>query len=68
MKPYFGLGANSALEDVISLSTALDGSNDLPGPALESFSKTRGPEVKLDEAQLTPHYHQQPTVTNNRCS
>ena len=26
VKPYFGLGANSALEDVISLSTALDGS------------------------------------------
>ena len=46
VKPYFGLGANSALEDVIALQRCLDDSPcDAPGPALGAFSAQRGPEA-----------------------
>jgi 2-polyprenyl-6-methoxyphenol hydroxylase-like FAD-dependent oxidoreductase len=47
VKPYFGLGANSALEDVIALQSCLDQSPlDHPASALKHFSKLRGPEAK----------------------
>ena len=47
VKPYFGLGANSALEDVIALQRCLDDSPcDKPGPALEAFSSKRAGEAR----------------------
>ena len=41
VKPYFGLGVNSAFEDVISLRAALDAEPLDPGRALEAFSEAR---------------------------
>mmetsp|Transcript_24897 Transcript_24897/g.49808 ORF Transcript_24897/g.49808 Transcript_24897/m.49808 type:complete len:472 (+) Transcript_24897:332-1747(+) len=47
VKPYFGLGANSALEDVLALQKCLDDSPlDDPSVALKRFSDERAPEAK----------------------
>jgi 2-polyprenyl-6-methoxyphenol hydroxylase-like FAD-dependent oxidoreductase len=45
VKPYFGLGANSALEDVKVLEEAIDASDDIPA-AVHLFSKRRAVESK----------------------
>ena len=45
VKPYFGLGVNSAFEDVDELATALDTRESL-GDALHTYSTRRGPEAK----------------------
>ena len=45
VKPYFGLGANSAFEDVTSLDKCLD-SHDNGADALRAFSRERAPEAK----------------------
>lgn len=45
VKPYFGLGANSALEDVKILGDIIDKTDNL-GEAVESFSNTRSIEAK----------------------
>ena len=45
VKPYFGLGANSALEDVIALRTALDEHPRDTASALASFSEARAGEA-----------------------
>jgi len=45
VKPYFGLGANSALEDVIALSDCVE-KNGLSCEAAEEFSKKRAGEAK----------------------
>jgi len=45
VKPYYGLGANSAMEDVQMLSDALDESNDVPA-AVELFSKRRSGDAE----------------------
>mmetsp|Transcript_27485 Transcript_27485/g.40600 ORF Transcript_27485/g.40600 Transcript_27485/m.40600 type:complete len:604 (+) Transcript_27485:236-2047(+) len=45
VKPYFGLGANSALEDVKILGDIIDQTDSL-GEAVESFSKKRAIEAK----------------------
>lgn len=46
VKPYFGLGANSALEDVKILSTAIDSSNGDLTQAVQIFSDKRAGESK----------------------
>jgi kynurenine 3-monooxygenase len=46
VKPYFGLGVNSALEDVLCLDEALTQSNDDVGKALKLFSDARGKEAR----------------------
>ena len=46
VKPYFGLGANSALEDVIALRTALDAHPNSMEKALASFSEARAGEAE----------------------
>ena len=43
VKPYFGLGANSALEDVKVLEEAIDSTDDIPA-AVHLFSKKRAAE------------------------
>lgn len=45
-QPYFGLGLNAALEDVITLDQCLQDSNDDLGAALPLFSKVRAKEAK----------------------
>ena len=45
VKPYFGLGVNSAFEDVAGLSQAIDTSDALHD-ALNTYSKSRGPEAR----------------------
>ena len=45
VKPYFGLGANSALEDVRVFSQILDTAKDTP-EAVKQFSKMRAGEAK----------------------
>lgn len=45
VKPYFGLGANSALEDVKFLEEAIDATEDIPS-AVHLFSKKRAKESK----------------------
>ena len=45
VKPYFGLGVNSAFEDVTALSRALDEAR-TPARALEAYSRKRAPEAK----------------------
>ena len=45
VKPYFGLGANSAFEDVTSLDKCLD-EHDNGADALKAFSRARAPEAK----------------------
>lgn len=45
VKPYFGLGANSALEDVVALQDALD-THASGLRALEAFAQIRGPEAR----------------------
>merc|ERR1719454_1219022 len=45
VKPYFGLGANSAFEDVTSLQKCLD-SHETGADALKAFSRARAPEAK----------------------
>jgi kynurenine 3-monooxygenase len=45
VKPYFGLGANSALEDVRILGQMLDEHSDLP-TAIRAFSRRRAAESK----------------------
>jgi 2-polyprenyl-6-methoxyphenol hydroxylase-like FAD-dependent oxidoreductase len=44
VKPYFGLGCNSALEDVVYLSEAIDATDNL-SEAVHLFSKQRAPEA-----------------------
>jgi hypothetical protein len=46
VKPYFGLGANSALEDVEEFADHLQANPGYLGPALESFSRQRAPETE----------------------
>jgi len=53
VKPYFGLGANSALEDVVQFSACLDQQADVEsvggagvGAAIAQFSKERAGEAK----------------------
>lgn len=46
VKPYFGLGLNSALEDVVSLNKALDNHNDELGPSLKAYSDERANQAK----------------------
>lgn len=46
VKPYFGLGANSALEDVQILGNCIDKSNTIYD-ALQLFSKKRSKEIKI---------------------
>lgn len=46
VKPYFGLGANSAMEDVRMLSDALDESNDEVSTAVDLFSKRRSGDAE----------------------
>ena len=43
VKPYFGLGANSALEDVTVLEQALNETSSL-SQAVKLYSKNRAPE------------------------
>ncbi|KAL7507468.1 hypothetical protein ACHAXN_004649 [Cyclotella atomus] len=45
VKPYYGLGANTALEDVSILSDALDSTTDL-SDAVEQFSRQRAADSK----------------------
>ncbi|KAJ1485145.1 hypothetical protein T484DRAFT_1893076 [Baffinella frigidus] len=45
VKPYFGLGANSALEDTIVLRRALDASPGDRATAFRAYSKERGPDA-----------------------
>ena len=46
VKPYFGLGANSALEDVVALRTALDEQPNSLADALATFSAcSRRPQI-----------------------
>jgi kynurenine 3-monooxygenase len=45
VKPYFGFGVNTALEDVSSLAEALDGHEELSA-ALESYSEVRAKEAE----------------------
>ena len=45
VKPYFGLGVNSAFEDVSVLSEALDQHESL-GAALQTYSSRRAPEAR----------------------
>ena len=45
VKPYFGLGANSALEDVVALRTALDEQPNSLADALATFSEARAGEA-----------------------
>lgn len=46
VKPYFGLGANSALEDVVVLSRILDDKPDY-ATAVKEFSKQRAADSKM---------------------
>ena len=46
MKPFFGLGANSAFEDIAYLNRSLALHNDNVANALEDYSAKRGPEAK----------------------
>ncbi|KAJ1444447.1 hypothetical protein M885DRAFT_552926 [Pelagophyceae sp. CCMP2097] len=46
VKPYFGLGANSAFEDLDVLDEALDSAATL-GQALEAYSLKRAPEARV---------------------
>jgi 2-polyprenyl-6-methoxyphenol hydroxylase-like FAD-dependent oxidoreductase len=46
VKPYFGLGANSALEDVKVLSECLNTHKDSTADAVRAFSRNRAPESK----------------------
>jgi len=46
VKPFFGLGANSAFEDVAYLNRSLALYDDHVASALEDYSKKRGPEAK----------------------
>ena len=46
VKPFFGLGANSAFEDISYLNKSLDACNDSIPHAVEQFSKTRSKEAK----------------------
>jgi len=46
VKPYFGLGANSALEDVKILGDLLDEHKGDTSKAIRAFSKRRAPESK----------------------
>lgn len=46
VKPYFGLGANSALEDVLILSDILDETNDDLTAAVHTYSKWQAPQAK----------------------
>eukprot|EP00472_Partenskyella_glossopodia_P005191 CAMPEP_0197541010 /NCGR_PEP_ID=MMETSP1318-20131121/66921_1 /TAXON_ID=552666 /ORGANISM="Partenskyella glossopodia, Strain RCC365" /LENGTH=374 /DNA_ID=CAMNT_0043100135 /DNA_START=743 /DNA_END=1867 /DNA_ORIENTATION=+ len=46
VKPYFGLGVNSAFEDVMELNKALDDSDGVFADALPLYSKRRSPSVK----------------------
>lgn len=46
VKPYFGLGANSALEDVEELEEYLQANPDSLGQAIREFSQHRAPESK----------------------
>ena len=46
MKPYFGLGANSALEDVEELADFLKANPGGVGQAIRAFSRHRSPETK----------------------
>lgn len=46
VKPYFGLGVNSGLEDVAALKLALQTHDDKPAEALRAFSTMRAKEGK----------------------
>jgi len=46
VKPFFGLGVNSAFEDVAALSRALNRSDGLLAPALEEYSLSRAKEAR----------------------
>jgi len=46
VKPYFGQGANSALEDVSVLKRCLDGSEDEPRDVARAFSEARGEDAR----------------------
>lgn len=46
VKPYFGLGLNSALEDVMSLENALNKHKDDLSKALPSYSRDRAKQAK----------------------
>ena len=45
MKPYFGLGVNSALEDVLALRAALDEHPADTRAALAAYSRSRAGEA-----------------------
>jgi len=47
VKPYFGLGVNSAFEDIAVLNTCLDENNDDLRKSLDSYSKKRAKEAKI---------------------
>lgn len=46
VKPYFGLGVNTAFEDVLALDRALDKAEDNVDVALADFSKERAKEAR----------------------
>jgi kynurenine 3-monooxygenase len=46
VKPFFGLGVNSAMEDVIALDSALERTKDNVKEALQLFSRERAPQAK----------------------
>lgn len=46
VKPYFGLGVNTAFEDVLALDKALEKNEDKLEPALEEFSRERAKEAR----------------------
>ena len=46
VKPFFGLGVNSAFEDVTTLGRSLEKHNYDISKALEDYSKSRAPETK----------------------
>lgn len=46
VKPYFGMGVNSAFEDILILDNALERNGNNVGKAIESFSSVRAKDVK----------------------
>ena len=46
VKPYFGLGVNSAFEDIISLQSALNKTNDQVDKAMIVYSKERSKQAE----------------------
>jgi len=46
VKPFFGLGVNSAFEDILALESALNSTQDNVEQALQLYSKSRAAQAK----------------------